>query len=52
MIEHSNNYSETSGSLWQSHRDKLHAAIVNSESFKFKINITGKTTADGNKKGC
>ena len=32
----------------QYYRDKLHAAAVNSESCKSKINITEKTPADGN----
>ena len=50
LIEYSNNYSKTSGSLCQHYRDDPNDNIVNSESFKFKINITGKTLADGNTK--
>ena len=42
LIEYSNNYSKTSRSLWQYYRYLPAAAIVNSESFKFKIEITGK----------
>ena len=51
LIEYSDNYLKTSGSLWQYYRDDPNENIVNSESFKFKINITGKTPADGNTKG-
>ena len=50
LIEYSDNYSKTSGSLWQNYRDEQHAAIVNFESFKSKIKITGKTPADSNTK--
>ena len=50
LIEYSDNYSKTSGSLWQNYRDEQHAAIVNFKSFKSKIKITGKTPADGNTK--
>ena len=60
LIEYSDNYSKTSGSLWQYYRDKpfldadntiasFPAAINNSASFKFKQKITGKT-ADGDTK--
>ena len=52
LIEYSDNYSNTSGSLWQYYRDDPNNNIVESESFKFKINITGKTHAAGNTKGC
>ena len=44
------NYSKTSASLCQYYIDELDAAIVNSESFKFKIKVTGKTSADCNTK--
>ena len=43
LIDNSDNYSKTSGSLWQYCRDKPSATITNSESFKFKEIITGKT---------
>ena len=49
LIEYSNNYSKTSGSLWQYYRDDPND-IVHSESFKFKINLTGRTPAAGNTK--
>ena len=43
LIEYSNNYSKTSGSLQRCYRDDLNDNIAQSESFKFKIKITGKT---------
>ena len=39
LIECSNNYSKTSGSLWQYYRDDPSDTLTNSESFKFKIKI-------------
>ena len=48
LIEYSDNYSKTSGSLWQYDRDDPNNNIVQSELFKSKIKITGKTPADGN----
>ena len=48
LIEHNNNYSRISRSLWAYNRDELPATIVNSKSFISKIRITGKTSADGN----
>ena len=44
LIEYSNNYSKTSGSLWQYYRDDPNDNIVNSESLRFKVNITDKTS--------
>ena len=47
LIEYSDNYSKTSGRVWQYYRDDPHDNITQSESFKYKIKITGKTpTAD------
>ena len=46
----SDNYSKTSGNLWQYYKDDLNDNITQSESFKSKIKITGKTPAAGNKK--
>ena len=43
LIECSDNYSKTSGSLWQYYKDDPSDNIENSESFKYKIKITGKT---------
>ena len=48
LIEYSDNYSKTSGSLWQYDRNDPNNNIVQSELFKSKIKITGKTPADGN----
>ena len=47
LIEYSNNYSETSRNLWQYYRDYSNDNIRQSESFNFKIKITGKTPAAG-----
>ena len=49
LIEYSDNYSKTSGSLWQYYKDGLNDNIQ-SESFKSKIKITGETLAAGNTK--
>ena len=43
LIEHSRNYSKTSGTLWNYTRDISADFITNSESFKYKKSITGKT---------
>ena len=43
LIEYSDNYSKTSGNLWQYYRDDPNDNIIQSESFKYKIKITGKT---------
>ena len=48
LIEYSDKYSKTSGSLWQYHKDDPNDNMVQFESFKSKIKITGKTPADGN----
>ena len=40
LIEYSDNYSKTSGSLWQYYKDDPNDNIANSESFKFKVKIT------------
>ena len=50
LIQYSDNYSKTCGSLWQYYRDEPNNNVVDSESFKSKIKITGKTYAAGNKK--
>ena len=36
--------------MWQYYRDDSNDNITQSESFKFKIKITGKTPAAGNRK--
>ena len=40
LIEYSDNYSKTSGSLWQYYKDDPNDNIIQSESFKSKIKIT------------
>ena len=50
LIEYKDNYSKTSGSLWQYYKDKVNDNIADSESFKSKVKITGKTPDDGNTK--
>ena len=50
LIEYSDNYSKTSGSLWQYYKDDSNDNTGNSESFKFKVKIAGKTPNDGNTK--
>ena len=50
LIEYSNNYSKTSGNLWQYYRDEPNNNIANSKSFRFKIKITGNTSDADNKK--
>ena len=50
LIEYSDNYSKTSGSLRQYYRDEPNDNLTDSESFKSTIKITGSTRADGNTK--
>ena len=50
LIEYSDNYAKTSGSLWQYYRDEPNNNLANSKSFKFKVKITGKTPAADNEK--
>ena len=50
LIEYNHNYSKTSESLWQYYKDDPNDNIENSESFKYKIKITGKTPNNGNTK--
>ena len=52
LIEYSDNYAKTSGSLWQYFRDEPVADddIEDSESFESKIKITGKTPNNNNVK--
>ena len=56
LIEYSDNYSDTSGSLWDFKRDeKVDNADVtnnnNAPSFKYKASIIGNTENDGTKNG-
>ena len=50
LIEHSDNYSKTSGSLWQHYRDEPNDNSTDSESSKSKIKITESIPAAGNTK--
>ena len=50
LIEYSDNYAKTSGILCQYYRDEPNNNLANSESFKFKVEITGKTPNDDNEK--
>ena len=59
LIEYSNNYSDTSGSLWQFKRDEIEEYVNltldanhipnNSSSFKYKANRIGNTENNGKK---
>ena len=50
LIEYSDNYSKTSGRLWQYYKDDPNDNIENSESFKYKMKMTGNTPDGGNVK--
>ena len=50
LIEYNDNYSKTSGSLWQYYKDDPNDTITDSESFKLKVKITGKTPNNRNTK--
>ena len=50
LIEYSDNYSETSGSLWQYYQDDPNDNLTDSESFKSKVKITGNTPNNRNTK--
>ena len=52
LIGYSDNYSDTSGSLWQFKKDEVPTnnadlTINNSQSFKYKTDLVGKTKNDG-----
>ena len=51
LIEYSDNYSKTSGSLWQYYKDNPNDNLTDSESFKSKVKITGNRPNNGNTKG-
>ena len=56
LSEYSDNYSDTSGSLWDFRRDEIdyNANLTNdnnASSFKYKANLIGNTEIDGRKKG-
>ena len=47
LIEYSDNYAKTSGSLWKYLNDDPNDNITHYESFKFKLKITGRIPAAG-----
>ena len=54
LIEYSDNYSDSSGSLWNFKRDEItnNENVTNDDnvlSFKYKSNIIGNTEASGKK---
>ena len=56
LIEYSDNYSDTSGSLWNFKRhEKIHNADVTTDKnvslFKYKANLIGNTEDNGRKNG-
>ena len=56
LIEYSDNYSDTSGNLWNFKRDEIvnNADVTNDDnapSFKYKSNLIGNTEDDGTKNG-
>ena len=50
LIECSDNYSKSSGNLWQYYKNDPNDNLTDSESSKTKVKITGKTPDDGNTK--
>ena len=50
LIECSDNYSKTSGRLWQYYRDESNNNSINSESFKSKMKITRSAPSNRNTK--
>ena len=50
LTEFSDNYTKTSGSLWQYYKDDANNNLANSESLNYKVKITGKTQDNGNTK--
>ena len=50
LIEYSDNYARTSGSLWQSYRDEPNDNLADFESFKSKIKVTGRNPNNDNEK--
>ena len=55
LIEYSDNYSDTSGSLWQFKRNEIvnnaDVSNDNAPSFKYKANLIGNTENNGTKNG-
>ena len=51
LIEYNDNYTKTFLSLWQYYKDVSDNNLADSESFEYKVKITGNTPADDNTKG-
>ena len=47
LIEYSDNYSGTTASLWQYHKDQSKGPITDSNRFKFKGSFLGNINEDG-----
>ena len=47
---YNDNYSKVSGSLWQYYKDDANGNMADSESFKYRVKITGKTPDNRNTK--
>ena len=50
LIEYTDNFSITTGNLWQYYKDKPNDNLADSKSFKSKVKMTGSTPAGGNTK--
>ena len=50
LIQYSNNYSKTCGSLWQYYKDDPNDDLTDSESFKSRVKITEKNPNNENTK--
>ena len=50
VTEYSDNFSKTSGSLWQYYEDDPNNNLTDSELFNSKVKVTGETPADRNTK--
>ena len=50
LTEYSDNYSKKSGNLWQYYKDNSNDNTADSESFKYKVKITGKAPNNENTK--
>ena len=50
LIEYSDNYSKTSGSSWQYYKDDPNNNLTDTEPFKSKVKVIGKTPNNGKTK--
>ena len=48
LIEYSDNYSRTSGSLWQYYKEEPNDNLADSESYKSKVKTIGSTPHNDN----